>query len=199
MDVCMRGIMESQDRIPIGDDGKVDVAALLKNIRAEVEAENASFPSPMTRYVPQKERLMLSDGISPLLSDELQYLNDHWDDWCVPMEEFASHRPLLGRLVIKAKEFVRELVWDRMFKEYFHRERVYTHNVVRLLNRTAHYVDSRDDELFWQVVNKVDRDVEAVNRRTDQLVELLASEVRSLKQENRELKGLVEKHLQSAK
>lgn len=189
--------METERTLPLLNDGKVDIPALLRNIREEVEQENSGFDLPMAQYVPPKERLVVTDGISPLLSDELQYLNEHWNDWCAPIEPFVSHRPIIGKYIVRAKEFVRELVLDKMFKEYFHRERVYTHNIVRLFNRIAHHFDARENNLFWQVINKVDSDVAAVNRRTDQLVELLASEIRSLRRENRELKDLVEKHIQS--
>ena len=51
------------------------------------------------------------------------------------------------------------------------------------MNSTARYVDARNAEIFWQLVDKVDKDVTGVNERADRLVDDVATMVRQLEQD----------------
>jgi len=148
--------------------------------------------------VSQKEKELLSDGMSPHESEELKYLNNHWGDWS-SFPEFSSHRPVIGRVIVKIKKCLANLIWNGIFKDYFGREATYANNLVRFLNRTSLYIDAKDTDSFLKIVDKVDRDVQGINERTDLLVEKLFSELESQKRENRELRKLVESHIQNSK
>ncbi len=149
-------------------DNVVDIDAIMKRIRAEVESEIAESGVKMPKYLPPPEKL--ADGsLEPILySEELNYLNAHWNEWAEG-DSFSSHRPLVGKLIVKCKRKLRSFLVETLFKDYFQREREFQMNLVRYLNATARYVDARDSEIFWQLVNKMDSDVTAMNDRADRL------------------------------
>lgn len=185
-----------KDPLPLLEDGTPDVAALMKNIRDEIKKTNDSFEISIPRYVSQREKELLADGASPLQSEELKYLNHHWNDW---RQEYGitSHRPgVIGKIIVKVKTKATDFIWNNMLKEYFNRETLFVNNLLRFLNRTSRYIDAKDSESFLRVVDKVDRDVQGINERTDLLVEQLLSEIRSLRQENQDLRNLFEEHIE---
>jgi hypothetical protein len=143
-----------------------DVESIMARIRTQVKRSLKEHPPRSPKYTPPAAELF-TGSVSPVLySDELNYLNAHWNDWSVA-EEFTSHRPYLGPLIVKVKNLVRRFLLDSVFKTYFEREREFQMQLVRHLNALARYVDQRDSELFWQIVNKVDSDVKALNDRVD--------------------------------
>lgn len=146
----------------------VDMDAIMKRIRAEVEAEIAESGAKMPKYLPPPEKL--ADGsLEPILySAELNYLNAHWNEWAEG-DSFSSHRPFIGSLILKCKRKLRSFLVETLLKDYFQKEREFQMNLVRYLNATARYVDARDSEIFWQLVTKMDSDVSAMNDRADRL------------------------------
>ncbi len=155
----------------------VDVEAIMERIRAQVKAAPRLGSRP--KYLPPAAKLF-DANVSPVLySEELNYLNSHWNDWSQPAP-FTSHRPLIGRLIIKWKTRFRDFLWGALFRDYFEREREFQAQLVRFLNASARYVDARDAALFWQIVKKVDNDISSVNERSDLLVQELSSELSKL-------------------
>ena len=118
-----------------------------------------------------------AEHVSPVLySEELNYLNAAWNNW-TQREDYTSHRPFLGRLIIRFKRTVFDFLTGSVFRRYFEREREFQMNLVRQLNAMARYIDARDAEIFWQLTEKIDSDVAAMNDRTDQLFDAAASEL----------------------
>ncbi|GAG83496.1 unnamed protein product, partial [marine sediment metagenome] len=118
--------------------------------------------------------------LSPVLyAEELNYLNSNWRPWAV-RAELSTHRGFIGKQALKAKEYLLHLVWDIFFAEYFRREEEYQRQLVRYLNKVARYIDARDAELFWQLVGKVDSDIEMANDKSDRLYDELAVSIQRL-------------------
>lgn len=145
-----------------------DVEALMARIRDEVRQELERSGTTLPRYMPPPPKL--ADGtVAPILySDELNFLNAHWNQWAEPVA-YSSHRKFVGRVVIGIKNRLRSFLVETLLKSYFEREREFQMNLVRYLNSTARYVDARNAEIFWQLVSKIDNDVAAINDRTDRL------------------------------
>lgn len=158
---------------------KPDVEAIMERIRREVRADSEARTRRVMPFSPVKAQ-GAEGAASPLLySEDLNYLNAHWQDW---YQEFpvTSHRRILGRFIVFFKKFVVENVWRYMLKEYLHQERDFHHYLVRCLNAMVRYIDSRDAEIFWQLVEKIDSDVKAVNERTDDLFEGVSAQAASV-------------------
>ncbi|MCB0322933.1 MAG: hypothetical protein KDD69_05145, partial [Bdellovibrionales bacterium] len=145
-----------------------DVEAIMARIRAQVKAELEQSGARTDRYIPPSPKTFEGKSSPILYSDELNYLNANWSNW-LEGAEFTSHRPVIGAIILKCKRALRRLLVDSLFREYFERERRFHMELVKQLNATARYVDSRDAELFWQLVQKVDNDIAGINERTDRL------------------------------
>ena len=106
-------------------------------------------------------------SLDPIIfSDELNFLNKHWSDWNQE-SDFKSHRPIIGSIVGRLKRKVQRYFFHVLFKEYFDREREFIMKLVQFNNLSAKYIDSRYESLFWEIVKKVDREIEQVNLRND--------------------------------
>lgn len=148
----------------------IDIQELMQQIRQRVKEDsktlNLKAPHRKPHQVSQE-----SSKTSPLLyREELNYLNAHWHDWSGAWE-VTSHRPVVGRFITKMKRFFLGVVWKYLLKDYMERERQFHMNLVRHLNETAKYIDTRDSEIFWQLVNKIDVDIENSGNRIDRIVD----------------------------
>ena len=147
--------------------GVPDVNAIMAQIRAEVRKAVAEDKASYPKYVPP-EQSNRPAGQTLIEFEELSYLNQHWNDWS-STEHLSSHRPIVGRFIVRAKQFILNVVWQYILKGYLDRERQFQMQLVRFLNDNARYVDRRDYEIFWQLIKKIDSDVAALNERTDRL------------------------------
>jgi len=112
----------------------------------------------------------------------LNYINANWANWIAPTE-ISSHRPVVGPIIVRTKQFIADFLFNVVFKGYFERQREFNMNLVRFLNSTARYIDARDAEIFWQIVTKIDNDVLALNERLDRVYDEVVSTVRTLELE----------------
>lgn len=167
----------------------IDIESVMAGIRQKVREDLKKGRPTVPGFRPSSPAQSGSAASTIVLSPELQYLNAHWCDWLQAEEPPVSHRPVLGKIVLGAKNFVIQTVWKYIFGKYFERERVYQHNIVRFLNQTAYYVDRRDSEVFDHLFQKIDADIKALNERMDRLFDLAASENLALQDEVRELQA----------
>lgn len=138
---------------------QVNVQELMAEIRAKVEASQGGNSGRFTAAKP-------SHSDAPVHSEELSYLNAHWSDWS-QSPSITSHRKFFGPIIVKLKSKLVHLFWKYLLKDYFERERQFQMNLVRYLNNQAKYNDKRFGDLFWDVIKKVDADVEGLNERID--------------------------------
>jgi hypothetical protein len=160
---------------------KPDVEAIMERIREQVRASVATDRASYPRYSPPSTKESNS-GSALIESDELSYLNAHWHDWMLA-EDVVSHRPIIGRFIVRAKRFVIDAVWHYVLKGYLAREKQFQMQLVRHLNTAAQHVDKRDYDNFWQLIKKIDNDVTALNERMDFLFNRLHSQVSFLETE----------------
>lgn len=146
----------------------VDVEALMSRIREEVKAQLKNADRLPPPFSAKKASLESSTAVPVLYSEDLKFLNSHWHDWNAAAE-ITSHRKFLGKLIVRVKKLLVDIVWNYVLKGYFERERQFQMHLVRFLNDTAKYIDARDAEIFWQIITKVDNDVFAVNERIDRI------------------------------
>lgn len=158
-----------------GDSPQPDVRALMAEIRAKVLRDLASGALEGSWQLSRSSTEASADSEptesgSLLYSEELNLINQKWHGWA-EITEVSSHRKFLGRLIVKAKRFILDTVWQYCFRTYAEREREFLVTLVRHLNATARYIDARDKQLFWEIMKKIDADVQAINERTDLLVD----------------------------
>ena len=155
-----------------------DIDAIMERIRSDVKASLSGEGTSYPKYVPPSSDGAL-DGRALIDFDELNYLNAHWHDWSVA-EDISSHRRIVGPVIVRAKRFVMNVLWQYLLKGYLEREKQFQMQLVRYLNANARYTDARDYKIFWEVVKKMDNDVSALNERMDRLVDKLHSNLMAL-------------------
>lgn len=154
---------------------KIDVEALMERIRGEVRSTfvdgHGRFPKPPLSTA------KLFDGTKiPLFHCvELNSLHAGWTDWLIK-PEFSSHRRGIGGSIVRAKQYAVRFVLEICFKGFFQKLYDFNWNVVQFCTRSAHYIDARDAEIFWQLIHKLDNDIQAINDKCDRLYsEVLAT------------------------
>ena len=105
---------------------------------------------------------------SILYAEELNYLNANWANWDSTLS-VSSHRKLIGPIVVKIKRVLAQFITEFVMKGYFERERQFNMNLVKHLNASARYIEARNADSFWQLINKVDSDIQNITKRVDYL------------------------------
>jgi len=170
---------ENQDTVT-QNTTKPDIKQLMSEIRSQIanELKDNSFKPRLSR---QSVGQFSQGSVAAILySDELNYLNANWGNWS-PVEEIKSHRKFIGPIIVGFKKFVAKFLFNNLLKSYFSREHDFQMNMVRFLNKNARYIDARDSEIFWQIIQKIDNDIKSVNQRTDVLFDELYAVVETLK------------------
>jgi O-antigen chain-terminating methyltransferase len=133
-----------------------------------------------------------------LHSTELKYLNENYAAGTVPPSypDVASFPDvarlgLLGKLLAPLKRKLTSFVWS-VVDPHLSAEREFNAKAVQFLNDVAKYVDARDASNFWELIRKIDYDVqkslERIERINDQFhASQLSSERRTLEAINRDL------------
>ncbi len=160
--------LEKPARAAQANSAPIDVKAIMQSIRARVKKDLAGQKPHVPKFVPPASQLFEGSTSRIVDREELNYLNAHWNDWLLPWE-VSSHRPILGPLVVKAKTALREYILNVLLPDYFRSEKDFQLQVVRYLNANAYHVDQRDGDIFWQLVRKLDTDIQMVNERMDLL------------------------------
>jgi 2-polyprenyl-3-methyl-5-hydroxy-6-metoxy-1,4-benzoquinol methylase len=151
-------VSEAVKKALVGEGGSpVDVANLLTEIRQSIREKAANGELVVPEFRPTQVR-PTGEILQPVqLSEELSYLNQHWNDW-YQEPEFTSHRKIFGSLLVKFKRKVVKFFWQAILEPYMNHERAFQMNLVRFLNSTARYIDQRDSEIFWELIHKIDAD-----------------------------------------
>lgn len=130
-----------------------------------------------------------------LHSAELQYLNANYASGTVPDFDSPQGAKRHGSgLIGSLKRRLARLIWG-LLESHFTAEREYNARVVQFLNDVAKYVDARDASNFWELIRKIDYDVqkslERIERIADQFnASQLSSERRVSELINRDLGSL---------
>ena len=156
-------------------EGKPDVRTLMAEIRDRVKTAVGNASDSRLPFIPKKMDEAGGDRKAGELlhSEELRYLNQHHH---YPLSSFrpdliTSHRPGLGKVIVKIKRKILSFLWQGLFKPYFEAEREYQSHLVRLLNDMTKYIDSRDAFIFWDLIKKIDCDVNKALTRIESLTD----------------------------
>jgi hypothetical protein len=161
--------------------GAPDVPALMDRIRSQVRQTLQAEPEarrPFKPFVADGEGAGDVKAGQLLYSEDLRFLNAHHAAGIsLNPNSVASHRKgLVGRLVVKAKQKVRSIVWD-LLKDYIAGERHFQGHLIRYLNDVSKYVDARDAANFWELIRKIDVDVAKCLERVERIQDDMRAEV----------------------
>ncbi|MBX7139015.1 MAG: class I SAM-dependent methyltransferase [Oligoflexia bacterium] len=152
-----------------------DVQAIMAEIRARVRADvernrdrQAPFQADSASFnaSPRKAGELVN-------SEELRFLNlNHTYPLRINPESIATHRSgPIARLVVKLKRKVQAILWHQILKDYFETEKEFQANLVRYLNDVSRYVDSRDASNFWELIRKIDVDINRALERIERVAD----------------------------
>ena len=185
--------MTLQNRSP-----KPDVASLMEQIRANVRAELALKKDALQPFKPKRVEL---DEIGKIKagelvnSEDLLFLNRNYVlSGRINPASFVTHRKgILGRLVLFFKRRLAKVIQESILNDYISGQQEFFAHLVRYLNKTAVYVDSRDSDIFWQLIHKIDTDVGRSTERIERIRdEVLGASQTIEKNSNRAIQDAVE-------
>lgn len=155
------------------DSDAPDVRSIMAEIREKVKGVVGEKRDARLPFVPRKgDDTQGERKAGELLhSEELRYLNQnhHYSMSAFRPEAIVSHRKVVGPLIVKFKRKLLSFLWEGLFKNYFESEREYQSNLVRLLNDMTKYIDSRDAFIFWDLIKKIDYDVNKSLERIERI------------------------------
>ena len=162
-----------------------DISMVLNNIKKEA-IDALKDEKPMTIPVELCSAKKTDNTVKPILySEELNFLNANWAN-VNPVMTLSSHRSLVGPWIIRIKRWVINFFWNNLFCSYFEHEREFNMHLVRHLNDSARYIDARDKEIFWQIIQKLDNEVKTLTDRIDYLFTSALATAHSAEQEAKE-------------
>lgn len=170
-------------RISSVNSGEVpDVRALMADIRDRIKKDLAASRDAMPAFVshaPTDAQSARKAG-ELLHSEDLQYLNSNYSFARLNLESIASHRPgFLGKLIVRGKRKLMQLIWDSILRDYFTAERDFHAHLVRYLNDVSKYVDARDASNFWELIRKIDVDITRALERIETFADEQGATLRS--------------------
>jgi 2-polyprenyl-3-methyl-5-hydroxy-6-metoxy-1,4-benzoquinol methylase len=168
---------DSVDQVP-------DVRALMARIREQVRAQVKGEKG--AKFVPMKPLDVNGQRRAGELlhSEELRFLNANYQFARLNADAIQSHRKgIIGKIIVKVKRKILQLIWDGLLKEYFTSEREYQSNLVRFLNDVAKYTDARDAQNFWELVKKIDVDTTKAIERVERVADEQSGDIRRTERE----------------
>ncbi len=151
----------------------IDVRMLMVDIRERVKKKVGEAHDTRLPFAPQQTDSNKGPRKAGeiLHSEELRYLNQNhaYSLSALRPEAIVSHRPIVGKLIVKVKRKILNFLWDGLFKPYFQSEKEFQSNLVRLLNNFAKYTDERDAFIFWDLIKKIDYDINKSLQRIERI------------------------------
>ena len=169
---------------------KLDIRALMTEIRSRVKEEATKNKDSVRPFVPKKAEFENADAKKAgelVYSEDLRFLNLNYGySASAPLEAIVTHRGgVLGKVIVKFKQKLLSFVWN-LFAPSFQKEREFQSHLVRYLNDVSRYVDSRDASNFWELIRKIDYDItkalDRVERIRDDVEASIASSEKRLQE-----------------
>ena len=151
-----------------------DASSIMQEIRERVEADVAKNGRLRHSFKPKTPNFGGKKIKAGELgaSEELRFLNLNFAIPTTPdLSHIVSHRKgFLGKLIVKLKRKAFSFVWQ-LFVPYFQKEQEFRSQSVRFLNSVGRYVDSRDADNFWDIIRKIDYDVNKALEQNDRIAD----------------------------
>lgn len=155
-----------------GVGGKPNIPALMAEIRAQVKQVLKENPVDDTLQPKLDVTSELHKAGELLHSEELRYLNRNH---AFSLQQFdagrvKSHRPgLIGKIIVKCKRKILTFIWEAFLRDYVNAEKDFNASLVRYLNHVSKYVDARDSSIFWELIRKLDYDIQKTSDRLERI------------------------------
>lgn len=159
-----------------GRDDKPDIRKIMAEIRARIQTDMYAFQDERPAFVASSPRDQSGDAWKAghlLTSEELRYLNvNYLYGMHGDIDGIESHRKgIIGRCIVACKKRIFRFIWQGLLKKYAERERDFQANLVRYCNDISRYVDARDSSNFWDLIRKIDVDVNRAMQRIDTIAD----------------------------
>ncbi len=161
---------------------KPSVQEIMAKIRAKVEADVENVGHSKIEFQPaiasyQGKSVKAGELV---YSDELRYLNLNY---VIPKQAdiswINSHRGgFLGKIIVKLKRKSLPFIWG-LLQPHFQAQQEFQINLVKHLNHTAKYIDARDGENFWELIRKIDYDINKSLQHIERLADEQMASLRS--------------------
>lgn len=156
-------------------ESELNAEELMQSLRRQIEEAAATVSLP--QYYPLKPK---GGELPPIsTSDDLAFLNSEYSK-LFSEPQFSSHRPRLGKLLVAFKRITLGQLWKRVVSTCFEREKQFILRLVKHLNFASQATDSKFGQIFWQLIKKIDDEVQGVNERTDRVIAELDGTIRSI-------------------
>jgi O-antigen chain-terminating methyltransferase len=156
-------------------DSPLSSEELMQALRSEIEAAAAELDLP--EYFPLKKK---GSDLPPIsTSDDLNYLNREYSS-LFSEPQFSSHRPVVGKALVLLKRLTLGQFWKRVVPMCLEREKQFVLRLVKHLNFASQATDAKIGQIFWQLIGKIDSEVQGVNERTDRVVAELDGTIRAI-------------------
>jgi 2-polyprenyl-3-methyl-5-hydroxy-6-metoxy-1,4-benzoquinol methylase len=180
---AMKGDLKNKGALDSQRQNTPDVRSLMSEIREKVKKAVGDNRDSRLPFIPQKadENSAERKAGELLHSEELRFLNQnhHYPLSSYRPDLITSHRPGVGKVIVKIKRKILSFFWQGLFKPYFEAEREYQSHLVRLLNDMTKYIDSRDAFIFWDLIKKIDYDVNKALERIEGIADTNAAALMS--------------------
>jgi len=155
----------------------LDAEALMSELRSEIERVANSGESRVAPFFPLKPK---GKSPSPLSSSEdLLELNLAFPN-VLRAPQFTSHRPVIGKFIVLAKKLTIGLIWKRLVIPSLQGEREFLSHLIKYLNFSSQAVDQKFGQVFWDLIRKIDIDVQGVNERVERVANELDGTIRTI-------------------
>ncbi len=149
--------------------GSVCAKELMEKLRSEILRAVEEGRGTVSKFYPLKPKENLSDYPPLSSSEDLRDANLAYEE-LFKIPQFQSHRPVIGKFISKIKQKTYNLIWGSLLGEYLERERRIIEKLLRYANFSSQTIDHKFGSLFWELIGKLDIDLQAANDRTDRLI-----------------------------
>lgn len=161
---------------------KPDVAKLMLEIRAKIKAEASKDKlRPFKPYQASATDPSKKDTRTIMQSEDLAFINNRrtYSEDILKPGRISSHRQGIGRYIAKLKQYFAKGLIKHVFPDYFNAEQEFHLHLVKFLNDMARHVHGHDTHYFWELVRKIDYDVNKALTRIERINDQQDASLRS--------------------
>ncbi len=164
---------------------RINIQDLMQQIRNQVKEQIDSDSYSLPAFSPQQVDFLKEDEYKAgdlTNCENLLFLNRNYGvSLALNPGNIVSHRAgIIGKLIVFVKRKVAVLLRESILKDYLAAEQEFLTHLVRHLNFNSRYTDSRDFSLFWQLIRKIDTDVEKSLERVERIYSEIQGSLSSL-------------------
>lgn len=128
----------------------------------------------------QVENSPKDNNLEPIYSNELNYLNHNWDSIVklrTDVNSIESKFNIKGIILKKIRNFLHNLLLDEPLREISE----FNKNLVMFLNNSTKFNNEKHSKSFWQIIEKIDSDIDGAVKKGESINLLTINELENLK------------------